>query len=1545
MKKFLLVTFILWLALSVKAQSISMSDAGKLMAETFKELNNGEAKGNNEAVIVSAYTDPQTGLQFINLKQSYKGIRVLNAVQTNVFRKDVLQSSVSTFIQNIETKAPDAGASVTAPDAVIQAARHLGLSFPVNMIQLEDRFTIEKKMIFSSAGIAKQNIETELVWVSGDDSAIHLAWSITIDVKNSADHWNVKVDAYTGIVINKSNYTRYDNFDLKTDKKFMQNTMHENIKKEASPAVTSLFNPLPSPPPTVTSATYNVVPFPFENRFSGNVSIDTDPWKKAGAGNNATTHGWHFDGTTNYNYTRGNNVYAYDDSLAINTPGRSDTSSTAGNTLTFNNTPDFTLQPTARTNRLFATDNLFYWNNIMHDVFYQYGFNESAGNFQKDNLNRGPFMGVTATATAGNDAVQANAQDGGGLSNANFNTPPDGQAPRMQMYLFSAANSNILSVSAPLSLKGTFAAVENAFNSPNKLVKVGPVTGDLVMFKDDNSGTVNFGCNAPVNNISGKIAVIIRGGPCSMFVNKVKNAQSAGAIAVIIVDNGNGVGTMGGTDNTITIPAIMISATDGTALKNALNANMVVTATFHVATQFDGDLDNGVIAHEYGHGISNRLTGGYAGSASCLANNEEGGEGWSDYMALMVTTDWTKAKLTDGSIPRPIGTYVVGQTAGSTSGIRTYPYTTNMFVNPQKYGNVSRNTEFPQTDGNGNIIPNATEVHYIGEIWCSAIWDMTWAIIQQEGSINPDIYDVAGGGGNVKALQLVMTGMKLQPCSPGFLDARNAILKADSILFNYAHKCAIWSAFAKRGMGYSAVQGSSNSTTDQVEKFDVPGLVTTNVNISNAPLGGVCSGVNFTFTATPVNGGTLPQYQWTRNGINEPGATSTTFTSKFVNNDAIRCILTSNIGCAANISSTSSAVIVPVNPSPVVSVTASGVLSFCSGDSVVLTSATTTGNQWYFNGALVNVPNNSILIAKASGLYTDTLTGSNGCRGGSSPVTVTVNALPVTPVISTSTSPALCQGDSVVITSSVATGNQWYKNGSIITGAINTTYTTGIAGVYTDTIKNAAGCKAASIATTVVVSALPATPTITYGSATIFCDGDSVILTSSAATGNQWYRNGVAISNATATKDTAKLGGVYTLKASNTSGCAVVSNAILVGVNMAPAVSVTAASATNFCTGGSVVLTAAGGGIGYAYQWQKDAVNISLSTATSYTTGAGGVYTVLVTHPNGCKKVSAGTVVTVDAYPAVPGISAAGSTSFCANKNVVLSSSAAAGNQWYKDAIAITGATNKTFTANLSGNYTVIATTAAGCATASTVTTLTANALPAVPTIAAAGPTTFCSGSSVLLTASTGAGYQWYKDGTTITGAAGATHTATASGAYTVEISNASGCTNTSAAINITATVVATPAIIQMSDSLVSNAAGGNQWYLNNTALTGSINQKHKILNTGSYTVRVTDVNGCQSAFSIPLAVVITATSNVTLNSKEWTVFPNPVTNGRLFIHKNGTLNGAATAQVFSLDGKALAEKKIGAHTEWDINRIPSGAYYLRITENKMIAVYAFIKQ
>src|SRR5690606_1991808 len=116
--------------------------------------------------------------------------------------------------------------------------------------------------------------------------------------------------------------------------------------------------------------------------------------------------------------------------------------------------------------------------------------------------------------------------------------------------------------------------------------------------------------------------------------------------------------------------------------------------------------------------------------------------------------------------------------------------------------------------------------HGVGSVWAQMLWEMTWNIIDEHG-FDPDIAN--GSGGNNIALQLVTDGLKLQPCSPGFVDGRDAILNADTLLYDGAHSDAIWIGFAKRGLGYSASQGSSNSVTDGTEAFDLPpGVVVSN---------------------------------------------------------------------------------------------------------------------------------------------------------------------------------------------------------------------------------------------------------------------------------------------------------------------------------------------------------------------------------------------------------------------------------------------------------------------------------------------------------------------------------------------------------------------------------------------------------------------------------------------------------------------------------------------------------------------------------------------
>ncbi|MDB4303962.1 M36 family metallopeptidase, partial [Desulfosarcina sp.] len=494
--------------------------------------------------------------------------------------------------------------------------------------------------------------------------------------------------------------------------------------------------------------------------------------------------GWHdVDGVVGaeYTITRGNNVLAQLDEDGNDGDGYSPDGSA---TLSFDYTLDFDQQPIGYKDA--AVTNLFYMNNMMHDIWFNYGFDEQSGNFQEKNYTGPPL-------TEG-DAVNADAQDGGGIGNANFGTPPDGSSPRMQMYLWSPADGDILTINNG-TLSGTYVGAAAGFGDQ---LPEPPLTADLGLLVDSQGDDVNDGCELVPFSLAGKIAVIRRGN-CE-FGFKVSNAETMGAIAAIVVNNepGGAFSMSPGEDGDgVAIPSIMVNQTDGEAIIAALINGETISASLISPIYIDGDFDNGVIAHEYGHGISNRLTGG-AATADCLSNQEQMGEGWSDWFGLMVTME-SSDKATD---VRGIGTFALDQDTDG-QGIRTQQYSTDKAVN-----------NFTFADSNTQVVP-----HGVGSVWATMLWDLTWAYIDKYG-FDADLYN--GTGGNNKAMELVIKGLMLQACNPGFIDGRNAVLAADFDLTGGENQCIIWEVFAARGLGFAADQGDSSSSNDQTEDYTVP---------------------------------------------------------------------------------------------------------------------------------------------------------------------------------------------------------------------------------------------------------------------------------------------------------------------------------------------------------------------------------------------------------------------------------------------------------------------------------------------------------------------------------------------------------------------------------------------------------------------------------------------------------------------------------------------------------------------------------------------------
>ena len=713
----------------------------------------------------------------VYVSQNYQGIEIYNSVSNFAIRNNQVLNANVIFTANLSTKANSVTPGITPYSAIVKAAYELGISSPAGLELLSaDGHNYE----FTNGNISLENIPVKLVYQSVENNSLRLAWDLSIYLLEATHYYSVRIDAMTGVLLDVDDWTVNCEFGSGPH-------THSSLKEQdsTSSALFSVEREM-GMVDNLMVPQYRVFPMPIESPSHGSEQIVSEPSDPV-----ASPFGWHdTDGTAGaeYTITRGNNVWAQEDVNGNNGTGNSPD---GGAGLEFDFPYDFVNPPNNMLDAI--TTNLFYWNNIIHDVWYQYGFDESSGNFQVNNYGNGGLQG---------DAVFADAQDGSGTNNANFATPPDGGNPRMQMFLWSpsALLETVTVNNGPLA--GNYIGLAANYGAP---LPSTPLTADFVLVEDDNSGTSTDPYDAcdPITNgasLVGKIAVIRRGS-CE-FGFKSLAAQNEGAVAVIMVNNipGDpilmGGGAVGGS---VTIPCLMVSQADGEAFITELISGTINGSIQDVppGPSLDGDVDNGIITHEYGHGISNRLTGG-PGAAGCLQNAEQMGEGWSDWFGLMLTIE-------PGDQPedvRGIGTYVLGQTTTGT-GIRTYPYSTDFAINPQTYSDIIGCT-FP---------------HCVGEVWAGMLWEMTWDLIDLYG-FDPDFYN--GTGGNNIAMQLVIDGLKLQPCSPGFVTGRDAILAADQLANGGANQCLIWEAFARRGLGLSADQGSNNSVNDGVEAFDVP---------------------------------------------------------------------------------------------------------------------------------------------------------------------------------------------------------------------------------------------------------------------------------------------------------------------------------------------------------------------------------------------------------------------------------------------------------------------------------------------------------------------------------------------------------------------------------------------------------------------------------------------------------------------------------------------------------------------------------------------------
>ncbi len=553
-----------------------------------------------------------SGATHIYLRQTHEGLPVYNGqLHININRDGKIISVNNAFVPNLASAVNSAAPSLKADEAVVAAALHLGVDLKAAPAVIAGAIGDRQVTRLSGDGLSLDAIEAQLMWLPVRAGDVRLVWNFQIQTLDY-DHWyDMTIDAHSGETLTRFDWTNSGTYRV----------YEEPVE---SPIHTS-----PLPPSDARSLVVN----PEESTASPN--------------------GWFSGGVMD-----GNNVHACVDANANNscdTPQISCSGTTCDFAINLNSAPS------ASTGA--AVTNLFYWNNIIHDVQYQYGFDEPGGNFQENNFGRGGN---------GSDSVNADAQDGSGNCNANFSTPTDGGNPRMQMFTCNRA-------------------------TPSR----------------------------------------------------------------------------------------------------------------------DGDYDNGVIAHEYGHGVSIRQVGG-PGNSSCLNNSQQAGEGWSDYLALWYTADAGDT----GPQARGVGAYLFNESANG-GGIRDLPYSTSNAVNNWTYESIS-----------GASIP-----HGVGSRWAQVAWEVYWALVDKYG-FSADKYNATGGAGNQRAMLYLNEGLKNTACSPTFVANRDGMIQAAADNFGGEDVCLLWEAFAAYGLGTNAVSGGSNST-NPTNGFNIPASCDDPPPPSDCPAGSI----------------------------------------------------------------------------------------------------------------------------------------------------------------------------------------------------------------------------------------------------------------------------------------------------------------------------------------------------------------------------------------------------------------------------------------------------------------------------------------------------------------------------------------------------------------------------------------------------------------------------------------------------------------------------------------------------------------------------------
>jgi gliding motility-associated-like protein len=541
--------------------------------------------------------------------------------------------------------------------------------------------------------------------------------------------------------------------------------------------------------------------------------------------------------------------------------------------------------------------------------------------------------------------------------------------------------------------------------------------------------------------------------------------------------------------------------------------------------------------------------------------------------------------------------------------------------------------------------------------------------------------------------------------------------------------------------------------------------------------------------------------------------------------------------------------------------------SFCEGQKLPLaaqTNAVGGALQWFFEDKIQTGATQPNFQAAVPGAYSLRVTDTKGCSSTSSPFRITVNALPKAEI--TSKKGYVCEGQSLTLSASVATGNsfQWYRNAQV-TGSNNQQLDIKDNATYTVKITNSYGCINTSAGFQVK---LQKNPTISVQSpGTQFCQEKSLVMTAitnAIQPKYEWFKENTFQNNATNPAYEVNTAGSYVVRVTDSLGCIATSLQQKISVYPQPNLAITFAQ-NYVCEGQTLTLTASALA-GHTYEWLRDTQPIGNSTQ-QLTISDKGSYSVKVVSPAGCTSSALPVQIRQINSPTISILAPA--NQFCEGSTLTLTAQTVAQNpkyQWLADSTLLKNGIGPTFAATTKGSYQVQVIDGNGCIGKSAWQSLTVNPLPKAELSSVSK--IVCQGLTTPLTASkeNGYNYEWYQGGKSILEKTNILNVSE-TGNYTVKITTPLNCSLTSQPVaiqqvkNPTVSILAPILRVCQGTQLLLTAVSQNirkyKWFKDSEAIFEDSQPVFDVKQTGNYSVIVSDTNGCITTSSTVSAQVL----------------------------------------------------------------------------------------